>query len=123
LARTRRAVRPDEWLDGLGNDLWDEPARGRLEILLWAKEILAVGTSVILEWPGGAGREAASRLADGRRRRAQRARRVARRAAASPGAAQRLDPAWHEAVHPAGVEEWARLFEFPDAAERAFFDL
>src|SRR4051812_36916902 len=53
LARTRRAARlsPDEWLVGLGIDLWDLQARDRLELLLWrhGRELLTVGTSVVVE--------------------------------------------------------------------------
>ena len=53
LAHARRAVRlcPDDWLDGLDIDLWDGPARGRVDLLLWrlGRELLEIGTSVILE--------------------------------------------------------------------------
>ena len=53
LAETLGAVRlsPDEWLAGLGIDLWDEGARERLERVLWdlAQELLRLGQSVILE--------------------------------------------------------------------------
>jgi predicted kinase len=53
LAAALGAVRlsPDEWLAGLGIDLWDEQMRDRLERVLWglAQELLRVGQSVILE--------------------------------------------------------------------------
>ncbi len=53
LAARLGAVRlaPDEWLAGLGIDLWDEEIRGRLERLFWdlAQELLRLGQSVILE--------------------------------------------------------------------------
>jgi predicted kinase len=53
LAADRHAIRlsPDEWLAGLGLSLFDEPARDRLEQLLWqhAQDLLRLGTSVILE--------------------------------------------------------------------------
>jgi predicted kinase len=49
-----RAVRfcPDDWMDALEFDLYDERARGRIESLQWilAKNLLALGTSAITEW-------------------------------------------------------------------------
>src|SRR5689334_21185419 len=43
---------PDEWLTDLAVDLWDEAARERLERTLWglARRLLALGTSVVLEF-------------------------------------------------------------------------
>src|ERR1700749_894276 len=130
LARARRGVRlaPDEWLDGLDIDLWDGLARDRLEVLLWrhGRELLEIGTSVILE--------------SGFWTRAERDEK--RLAARKIGATVELDvldaPAdvlWRRleqrnATAPPGrrrftrseLDEWARLFEHPDAAERALFD-
>lgn len=42
---------PDEWLEGLGFDLFDEEARDRIERRLWqhAQDLLTAGTGVILE--------------------------------------------------------------------------
>jgi predicted kinase len=42
----------DEWVAQLGHDVWDEAFRARLERQLWAlaRELLAHGQSVILEW-------------------------------------------------------------------------
>src|SRR5919202_2004393 len=49
-----RAVRfsPDEWLEALSLDLYDEERRGRIEALQWklAQELLALGLVVIIEW-------------------------------------------------------------------------
>ncbi len=49
-----RAVRfsPDEWMDALSLDLYDEERRGRIETLQWkfAQELLAQGLTVIIEW-------------------------------------------------------------------------
>jgi predicted kinase len=49
-----RAVRfsPDEWLDALSLDLYDEQRRGKIEALQWklAQELLALGLIVIIEW-------------------------------------------------------------------------
>jgi predicted kinase len=49
-----RAVRfsPDEWLDALSLDIYDEERRGKIEALQWrlAQELLALGLTVIIEW-------------------------------------------------------------------------
>jgi predicted kinase len=53
LAESLPAVRlcPDEWIDALAVDLYDEPFRERLERLHWAhaQELLRLGQSVIIE--------------------------------------------------------------------------
>lgn len=49
-----RAVRfcPDEWMDDLSVDIWDERMRGKIEALQWqmGQQLLALGVSVIIEW-------------------------------------------------------------------------
>jgi predicted kinase len=49
-----RAVRfsPDEWMDALSLNLWEEAGRGKIEALQWklAQELLALGLTVIIEW-------------------------------------------------------------------------
>jgi predicted kinase len=49
-----RAVRfsPDEWMDALLLDVWDEERRGKIEALQWkfCQELLALGLTVIIEW-------------------------------------------------------------------------
>jgi predicted kinase len=49
-----RAIRlcPDEWIDALALNLWDEPARAKIEALQWrlGQELLALGLIVIIEW-------------------------------------------------------------------------
>jgi predicted kinase len=49
-----RAVRlcPDEWMDTLRINLYDEKAREKIEALQWklAQDLLAVGQVVIIEW-------------------------------------------------------------------------
>jgi predicted kinase len=58
LARTLetklRAVRfsPDEWMDALSLNLWEEDQRARVEALQWkfAQQLLALGLTVIIEW-------------------------------------------------------------------------
>jgi predicted kinase len=54
LAEQIPAVRlcPDEWMAALGIDLYDEPARDRLERQFWvhAQELLVLGQTVVLEF-------------------------------------------------------------------------
>jgi predicted kinase len=49
-----RAVRlaPDEWMDALSLNLYDEEWRGKIEALQWkfGQELLALGLTVIIEW-------------------------------------------------------------------------
>jgi len=49
-----RAVRfsPDEWMDALALDLWDEERRGKIEALQWkfGQQLLTLGLTVIIEW-------------------------------------------------------------------------
>jgi predicted kinase len=49
-----RAVRfsPDEWMDALSLNLWEEEGRGKIEALQWkfGQELLALGLTVIIEW-------------------------------------------------------------------------
>ena len=43
---------PDDWLDALALNLWDEASRAKIEALQWklAQELLALGLIVIIEW-------------------------------------------------------------------------
>ncbi|HLY92450.1 MAG TPA: AAA family ATPase [Candidatus Angelobacter sp.] len=49
-----RAVRfcPDEWMEALALDLYDETRRAKIEALQWtlAQQLLALGLVVIIEW-------------------------------------------------------------------------
>lgn len=49
-----RAVRfsPDEWMEALALDLYDEERRGKIEALQWeiGQRLLALGFTVIIEW-------------------------------------------------------------------------
>jgi len=49
-----RAIRfsPDEWMDALALDIYDEESRGKIEALQWkfAQELLKLGLTVIIEW-------------------------------------------------------------------------
>lgn len=43
---------PDEWMDALSINVYDEQSRGRIEALQWklAQELLGLGLIVIIEW-------------------------------------------------------------------------
>jgi len=43
---------PDDWMDALSINLWDEEKRARIEALQWkiAQQLLALGLVVIIEW-------------------------------------------------------------------------
>ena len=43
---------PDEWMDALSLNLYDEERRGKIEGLQWkfGQELLALGLTVIIEW-------------------------------------------------------------------------
>jgi predicted kinase len=43
---------PDEWMNALSLDLYDEGRRGKIEALQWkfAQDLLALGLTVIIEW-------------------------------------------------------------------------
>jgi predicted kinase len=43
---------PDEWMEALSIDIYDEERRGKIEALQWkfSQELLALGLTVILEW-------------------------------------------------------------------------
>ena len=54
LERRLAAVRlcPDEWMDALSIDIYDESSRSRIEALQWVlgKQLLVLGLIVIIEW-------------------------------------------------------------------------
>jgi len=46
-------VCPDEWMDALGINLWDEVTRAKIEALQWSlaqQQLLKLGVSIIIEW-------------------------------------------------------------------------
>ena len=49
-----RAVRfsPDEWMDALSIDIYDEERRAKIEALQWkiARDLLKLGLTVVIEW-------------------------------------------------------------------------
>jgi predicted kinase len=54
LEKRLRAIRfaPDEWMDALALDYYDEDRRGKIEALQWklAQQLLVLGLTVIIEW-------------------------------------------------------------------------
>lgn len=120
---------PDDWLRGLGIDLFDETARDRLEALLWrhAQELLALGQSAILEygfWAGSAREEKrlwARSQGVGVELRfldvplPELLRRVQTRKAAGGDSEV---PITRE-----HLEEWSQRFQAPDEAELRLFDV
>jgi predicted kinase len=130
LAADRSAVRltKDEWLWALGATPWDESTRAKVEQELWrlAREMLALGVSVVLDFGLWARRE----------------RDEMRSAARGLGVGVELhyldvptdelwrriegrnsEPPWD--AHPIRREDldgWRRVFEAPDADELALFD-
>src|SRR5271165_196731 len=43
---------PDEWMDALSLNIYDEERRGKIEMLQWkfGQELLALGLTIIIEW-------------------------------------------------------------------------
>jgi predicted kinase len=119
---------PDDWLAGLGIDLWDEEIRDRLERLFWdlAQELLRVGQSVILEsgfWlrsdrdekrTGARAIGAAVELHFLDVPLDELSRRLEGRVASEVGAAT---------IRRSDLERFAGSFEAPDADELALFDI
>jgi predicted kinase len=121
-----RAIRfcPDEWMDALSIDLYDEETRGKIEALQWkfSQQLLKLGLTVIIEW-GTWGRSERDSLRLGAR---------------ALGAAVEL----HYLCAPAGVlferlqhrarenpsikqdelRRWSEIFQEPTPEEMALFD-
>jgi predicted kinase len=121
-----RAIRfcPDEWMDALSIDLYDEETRGKIEALQWkfSQQLLKLGLTVIIEW-GTWGRNERDTLRLGAR---------------ALGAAVEL----HYLSAPAGVlferlqhrarenpsikqdqlRRWSEVFQEPTPEEMALFD-
>jgi predicted kinase len=130
LARTMPAVRlnKDDWVTRLGHDVWDDAFRIRIEAQLWdlARDLLAQGTSVILEW--------------GHWARAERdAKRLGARALGAEVELHYLELGFEELmtrierrqargdwtakpITRRDMEQWATMLEPPSDEERALFD-
>jgi predicted kinase len=127
LAGVRRAIRfaPDEWMNALSIDLYDEGLRAKVEALQWtlAQELLAQGVTVIIEWGTWARSE----------------RDTLRLRARALGAAVELHylsaPAdvlfdriqrrarEHPPIERGALLRWFEIFEVPTAEEMALFDM
>jgi len=121
-----RGVRfsPDEWIDALSLNRWDEERRAKIEALQWkfAQELLARGLTVIIEW-GTWGRAERDTLRLG-----------ARALAAAVELHYVSAPAdvLFERIQRRGVEKppierdavsrWIEIFQVPTAEEMALFD-
>jgi predicted kinase len=70
LEATLHAIRfcPDDWMDALSLDLYDEDRRAKIEALQWkfAQQLLVLGLIVIIEW-GTWGRSERDALREGAR--------------------------------------------------------
>ena len=115
---------PDEWMQALDIDLFDEPARGRVEKLQWAlaQDIVRAGGTVVIEW-GVWSRAERDAVHDWCR---------------ANGVAvelhfldQPVDVLWERiasrnmeprAITRSELELWATMIEPPDAAELACYD-
>jgi predicted kinase len=126
LERKYRAVRfcPDEWMNDLGINIYDEEKRSQIEPLQWkfCKRLLELGVSCIIEWGTWSRSE----------------RELLRVEAREVGAAVELHylslpldvlferisarGAEDPPIKRAALEEWNRLFEQPSSNEIAFFD-
>jgi predicted kinase len=121
-----RAIRfaPDEWMDALAVDLYDEKARERIEALQWklCQDLLRSGLTAIIEW-GTWGKSE---------------RDILRLGARALGAAVELHylsapvDVLFERIQRRGMEhppirldhlvQWAEMFQVPSPAEVALFD-
>jgi predicted kinase len=68
LERSLKAIRlcPDEWMDALEMNLWDERSRAKIEALQWrlGQHLLSIGQTIIIEW-GTWGRSERDALREG----------------------------------------------------------
>jgi predicted kinase len=121
-----RAVRfsPDEWIDALSLNLYDEERRGKIEALQWkfGQELLALGLTVIIEW-GTWGRSERDALRLGARALGAAVElhylsapadvlfdRIQRRGMENPP------------IEPDAVSRWFEMFQAPTPEEMALFD-
>ena len=115
---------PDEWMESLGIDLWDESARSRIEVMQWdlGKQLIGHGLTVIIEWGTWARSERDTLRGEARRL----------------GAAVELHYLWEPIdvlwerlasknaelppIQRSDLEKWAASFEPPDLDELALYD-
>ena len=121
-----RAVRfcPDEWMDALSLDIYDEERRAKVEALQWklGQELLALGLTVIIEW-GTWGRSERDTLRLGAR---------ALGAAVELHYLSAAPDVLFDRIQRRGLEKppierdalsrWAEIFQAPTPEEMALFD-
>lgn len=126
LERRLGAIRfcPDEWMEALSLDIYDEPKRARIEALQWnlAQQLLKAGLVVIIEW-GTWGRTERDELRLGARALGAAAElhyvtaaedvlfeRIQRRSMENPP------------ITRAALSQWVQQFQAPTREEMALFD-
>ena len=121
-----RAIRfcPDEWMDALSINLYDQEKRGRIEALQWkfGQELLALGLTIIIEW-GTWGRSERDSLRLGAR---------ALGAAVELHYLSAAPDVLFDRIQRRGLEKppierdalsrWAEIFQAPTPEEMALFD-
>ncbi|TAK10959.1 MAG: ATP-binding protein [Anaerolineae bacterium] len=126
LEENLHAVRlaPDEWMDALSINLWDEQSRAKIEALQWelGQNLLKLGLVVIIEW-GTWGRSERDTLREGARRLGA-AVELHYLTAPAEVLFERIQKRGRE--NPAITREeifgWADVFEIPGAEEMALYD-
>jgi predicted kinase len=126
LEAERNAIRfcPDEWMEALAIDLYDETTRARIEALQWrlARQLLQRGVSAIIEW-GTWGRSERDALREGARALDAR---VELHYLAAP-----VEVLWERVqrrgmefppITRADLEKWTASFQVPTEEEIALFD-
>ena len=121
-----RAIRfcPDEWMDALSLDIYDEERRAKIEALQWklSQELLALGLTVIIEWgTWGRSERDALRL----RARALGAAVELHYLSAPPDVLfERIQRRGMEkpAIERDALSRWAEIFQAPTSEEMALFD-
>ena len=121
-----RAIRfcPDEWMNALSIDVWDEARRTEIETLQWkfAQQLLALGLTVIVEWgTWGKFERDALRV---RARELGASVELHYLSASVDVLFNRLQDRGMEdpPIRREQLQQWAEIFEAPDAEELALFD-
>jgi predicted kinase len=121
-----RAVRfsPDEWMDALSLDLYDEAGRAKIEALQWrfAQELLALGLTVIIEW-GTWGRSERDTLRL-RARALGAAVELHYLSAPEDVLLERIQRRGMEnpPIRPEAMSQWSKIFQAPTPEEMTLFD-
>jgi predicted kinase len=115
---------PDEWMDALSLNLYDEERRGKIEALQWkfGQQLLALGLTVIIEW-GTWGRSERDTLRLGGRALGA-AVELHYLSAATDVLFDRIQRRGREnpPIERNAVSRWFEMFQAPTPEERALFD-